>query len=66
MIHLVDDSFVMLKSFYLLDASSTTGFFIFFDGGLGKPRFFCSIYYVFDPKGFIRWLFSTFNLRLAL
>jgi len=35
MIHLVDDSFVMLKSFYLLDASSTTGFFIFFDGGLG-------------------------------
>jgi hypothetical protein len=38
MIHLVDDSFVMLKSFYLLDASSTTGFFIFFDGGLGKPQ----------------------------
>ena len=34
--HLVDDSFLMLKTFYLLDASSATRFFISFDGESGS------------------------------
>ena len=33
--HLVDDSFVCLKSFYLLVLSSATRFLFFFDGGSG-------------------------------
>jgi hypothetical protein len=35
--HLVDDSFLVAQIYYLLEPSSATRFFIFFDGGLGLP-----------------------------
>jgi len=35
MFHFVDDSFLLSQTFYLLEPSSTTRFFIFFDGGFG-------------------------------
>jgi len=36
MFHLVDDRFLVAQIYYLLEPSSATRFFIFFDGGLGK------------------------------
>ena len=43
--HLVDDSFLLAQTFYLLEQSSATRFFVFFDGGSG----FDSINHALDP-----------------
>ena len=43
--HLVDDSFLLSQTFYLLEQSSATRFFVFFDGELGN-------YLLFKKKGY--------------